>query len=81
MSVIDRKMAAGVALTVITFNPASHVELESAKRPKPLVWTEERIEQWELTGERPSSVMVWTPERPAPSSTKPPATASTRCST
>jgi integrase len=48
---------------IITFNPASHVELESAKRPKPLVWTEERIEHWELTGERPSPVMVWTPEQ------------------
>ncbi len=54
---------AAIRRQIITFNPASHVELETAKRPKPLVWTEERIEHWELTGERPSPVMVWTPEQ------------------
>jgi integrase len=28
-----------------------------------LVWTAERVEQWQQTGEKPSSVMVWTPEQ------------------
>ncbi|MFC7842529.1 tyrosine recombinase XerC [Streptomyces sp. NPDC057382] len=47
----------------ITFNPASFVELTPAKRPPGLLWTDERVERWRETGERPSSVMVWTPEQ------------------
>ncbi|MEW2066612.1 tyrosine-type recombinase/integrase [Streptomyces sp. NPDC007346] len=46
---------------LITFNAAQWVELASGKRPKPLMWTAGRVEQWERTGERPSPVMVWTP--------------------
>ncbi|MGW3416497.1 site-specific integrase [Streptomyces phaeochromogenes] len=45
----------------ITFNPARHVELETAKRPAGLLWTDERVARWQETGEAPSSVMVWTP--------------------
>lgn len=45
----------------ITFNPAAHVELETAKRPKGMLWTAERVERWRETGEKPSAVMVWTP--------------------
>jgi integrase len=45
----------------ITFNAAAHVELTPAKRPPGLLWTEERVERWRETGEKPSSVMVWTP--------------------
>jgi integrase len=48
---------------IITFNPASHVKLEPGKRPRALVWTDERVEQWRLTGEKPSPVMVWTLEQ------------------
>ena len=44
-------------------NPCAHVELESAPRPKALVWTDRRVEQWRSTGRRPSPVMVWTPEQ------------------
>ncbi|MEV0277819.1 hypothetical protein AB0I22_15770 [Streptomyces sp. NPDC050610] len=47
---------------LITFKLAAHVELEAGKRPKALVWTEERILHWKRTGEKPSPVMVWTPE-------------------
>ncbi|MEV8055124.1 site-specific integrase [Streptomyces antimycoticus] len=47
----------------ITFNPASYVELTAAKRPKAMVWTDERVEMWLRTGEKPSAVMVWTPEQ------------------
>ncbi|MEU5838648.1 site-specific integrase [Streptomyces diacarni] len=54
---------AAIARQLITFNPASHVELESGKRPKPLLWTPERVERWRATGEKPSPVMVWTPEQ------------------
>jgi integrase len=44
----------------ITDNPARYVELESAKRPRPVVWTSERVIEWMRTGERPK-VVVWTP--------------------
>ncbi|GAA1283471.1 site-specific integrase [Streptomyces javensis] len=47
----------------ITFNPASHVEMESGRRPKGVLWTEEHVRRWEETGEKPSAVMVWTPEQ------------------
>ncbi|NGY59569.1 site-specific integrase [Lentzea sp. NEAU-D13] len=52
-----------IAQQIITFNPAAHVEVEPGKRPKALVWTAERVEQWQRTGEKPSPVMVWTPEQ------------------
>ncbi|GAA2985022.1 site-specific integrase [Streptomyces fulvorobeus] len=48
---------------MLTFNPASHVELASGKRPKALLWTAEHVERWRETGEKPSGVMVWTPEQ------------------
>lgn len=46
---------------LLTTNVASFVELPAGKRPKPLVWTPERVARWQATGERPSPVMVWTP--------------------
>ncbi|RQW94297.1 site-specific integrase [Micromonospora inaquosa] len=46
---------------LIAFNPAAHVELDPVRRPKALVWTDERVARWRATGERPSPVMVWTP--------------------
>jgi integrase len=50
-----------IARELITFNPAEHVELESGKRPKAQLWTDERVARWRETGEKPSPVMVWTP--------------------
>lgn len=52
-----------IAQQMITFNAASHVELDRAARPTGLLWTPERVKRWEQTGEVPSSVMVWTPEQ------------------
>ncbi|WP_199444489.1 tyrosine-type recombinase/integrase [Umezawaea beigongshangensis] len=49
--------------TGIAFNPAKWVELESETRPTALVWTPDRVAQWRETGDRPSPVMVWTPEQ------------------
>lgn len=46
---------------LIETNPAIHVELPSMKRPKALVWTDERVKRWRRTGQTPSPVMVWTP--------------------
>ncbi|MBZ6135734.1 site-specific integrase [Streptomyces olivaceus] len=54
---------AAIAQQLITFNAAAHVELGSSARPKGLLWTAERIERWRATGERPSPVMVWSPEQ------------------
>lgn len=48
---------------IITFNPAAHVEIDPVRKPKALVWTDERVARWERTGEKPSPVMVWTPEQ------------------
>jgi integrase len=47
---------------LISFNPAKWVKLPPADRPKPLVWTPERVEHWQRTGKAPGPVMVWTPE-------------------
>ncbi|MFF5992603.1 site-specific integrase [Prauserella flavalba] len=51
---------AAMAQQRITFNPAAHFTI-TASRPKPLVWTFERVAEWERTGLRPGPVMVWTP--------------------
>ncbi|MFG2676182.1 tyrosine-type recombinase/integrase [Streptomyces sp. NPDC048445] len=48
---------------IITFNPAAHVEIDPVRKPKALVWTDERVAKWEQTGEKPSPVMVWTPQQ------------------
>ncbi|MFJ1707122.1 tyrosine-type recombinase/integrase [Kitasatospora sp. NPDC088346] len=45
------------------FNPCEFVELARYENPKALLWTPERVEQWKITGEKPSPVMVWTPEQ------------------
>ncbi|MGV9269938.1 tyrosine-type recombinase/integrase [Kitasatospora sp. NPDC003701] len=50
-----------IARQLITFNPAAHVELETAPKPKALVWTAARIAEWRRTGLKPSPVMIWTP--------------------
>ncbi|GAA0348417.1 tyrosine-type recombinase/integrase [Streptomyces turgidiscabies] len=52
---------AAIRRQLITFNPASWVELDSGKRPKAVLWSEQHVEHWRKTGEKPSAVMVWTP--------------------
>jgi integrase len=44
---------------LIAVNPACRVELPPARRPKAVVWTLTRIEEWRRTGVRPP-VAVWT---------------------
>ena len=44
---------------LIAHNPAIHVDVASGRRPRAVVWTEDRIEAWRLTGQRPP-VAVWT---------------------
>ncbi|MFB9803875.1 tyrosine-type recombinase/integrase, partial [Streptomonospora salina] len=47
----------------LQINPACHVNLPTAHRPRPRVWTRARLDHWRRTGEVPSPVMVWTPEQ------------------
>ncbi|MEV0444124.1 site-specific integrase [Streptomyces spectabilis] len=57
--------ALGDAVTekLIAENWAKSVSLPQYERPEALVWTDERVARWKLTGEKPSPVMVWTPEQ------------------
>jgi len=48
----------------ITTNAASQAELPPARRPRAVVWTAARIEEWQRSGIRPS-VAVWTPAQTA----------------
>ncbi|MEV6720572.1 site-specific integrase [Streptomyces xanthochromogenes] len=52
---------AAIRRQLITFNPAAWVELDSGKRPKAVLWTDQHVEHWRRTGTKPSPVMVWTP--------------------
>ncbi|MGW4731872.1 site-specific integrase [Streptomyces shenzhenensis] len=54
---------AAIRNQMIMFNPAAWVELKSGKRPKAKLWTAQHVEHWRKTGEKPSAVMVWTPEQ------------------
>jgi integrase len=44
---------------LIAVNPACRIELPPASRPRAVVWTAARIEEWRRTGVRPA-VAVWT---------------------
>jgi integrase len=48
---------------LIPDNPALGVELAPAKRARPRVWTPRAVKHWQETGQRPSPVMVWTPQQ------------------
>jgi site-specific recombinase XerD len=50
---------AAIRRGLITENPAAKAELPRARRPRAVVWTPYRVEQWRRTGERPA-VAVWT---------------------
>jgi integrase len=62
-STLRAALNAAIAQQLITFNPAEHVELDSGKRPKAVLWTDEHVARWQKTGEKPSRVMVWTPQQ------------------
>lgn len=56
-------LGSGIKRGEYATNWAAMVELPAVKRPKALVWTPERVEEWKRTGQKPSPVMVWTPEQ------------------
>ncbi len=55
-------LGSAVKRRTIGHNPAAHVELASGRRPRAVVWTEDRIAAWRRTGARPA-VAVWTAEQ------------------
>ncbi|MEV4251976.1 site-specific integrase [Spirillospora sp. NPDC049652] len=61
-AVLQSAMNWAVRSKRLTQNPIAHVEPPRIKgrRPKPLVWTAERVERWQETGKVPGAVMVWT---------------------
>jgi integrase len=44
---------------LLATNPARHVELPTARRPQPQVWTNQRVQAWQQSGQR-FPVAVWT---------------------
>lgn len=42
---------------------AMKAAIDPDRKPKALVWPDERVARWQQTGEKPSPVMVWTPEQ------------------
>lgn len=55
---------AAIRAGLITSNAASRTELPPARRPRAIVWTAERVREYEQSGVRPA-VAVWTPAQTA----------------
>lgn len=62
LDALSSALKAAAMEKLITENWADEVVIPKYEKPQALVWTEERIARWRQTGEKPSSVMVWTPE-------------------
>jgi len=63
---------------LLPLNPASYVELDTGRRPRAVVWTEQREAHWRATGERPK-VAVWLPAQTGAFLDKPPEPSTWRC--
>jgi hypothetical protein len=46
--------AAAIRAGYLTGNPACHTELPSGRRPRPVVWTSDRVREWQRTGIQPA---------------------------
>lgn len=55
-------LSPAVAEGLLMVNVAKLAKLPLAIRPKPTLWTPERVERWRQTGVVPYPVMVWTPD-------------------
>lgn len=55
-------LGSAVKRKLVSHNAAQHVELAHGRRPKAVVWTEDRVTAWQRTGVRPA-VAVWTAEQ------------------
>ena len=61
---LQAALNAAIRRGLLTENPAAKAELPRARRPRAVVWTPYRVEQWRRTGERPP-VAVWTAQQTA----------------
>ena len=61
-AVASSALGMAVKRKILAHNAATHVELPTATRRKPVVWTPARLETWKRTRRRAAPVMVWTPE-------------------
>ena len=59
---LQSALSSAVKRRRLLVSPARHVELPVTRRPKAVVWTADRVENWRHTGERPP-VAVWTAEQ------------------
>lgn len=60
-STLSSALSTAAKRQMIGHDPSKNIELPTAKKRRPLVWTAERVAQWRRDGERPGPVMVWTP--------------------
>ncbi|TQF05521.1 site-specific integrase [Kitasatospora acidiphila] len=63
LATLSSALEDAVSSEKVTRNWASLVHLTPAPRPRALVWTPARVAELQRTGEKPSSVMLWTPEQ------------------
>ncbi|MEU5429795.1 tyrosine-type recombinase/integrase [Streptomyces olivoreticuli] len=63
LKTLSGALKAAVVEKLITENWCDAVVLPTYERPEALVWTDARVARWKETGEKPSPVMVWTPEQ------------------
>jgi integrase len=62
---LSSALTAAVGHGLLAHNPARgrEIDLPEAVKPRPYVWTEERVARWRATGWRPGPVCVWTREQ------------------
>lgn len=72
-STLSSALSTAAKRQMIGHDPSKNIELPTAKKRRPLVWTAERVAQWQRAGgwgdaeagvppaPRPGPVMVWTP--------------------
>lgn len=60
---LSSALSTAVRQKKLNHDPSKNIELPSAPRRRPLLWTPERVERWRETGVRPAPVMVWTPQQ------------------
>ena len=63
-STLRSALNTAVKRRLIPHNPLAYVELPTGRRPKAVVWTDERVAAYAATGQRPA-VAVWTAKQTA----------------
>jgi integrase len=63
LATLHKALADAVIQHLRMNNPADHIHLPTAPRPKARLWTDERVRHWQATAGKPGPVMVWTPQQ------------------